>query len=106
MLETGDFPDTLNRMKRIWIIFLLCTFGSVTDHMAKEEEISKPLLRVWPAFRPEECEDWAILPYLCKRCILQGKQYAQKIFFYESGPYRLHGCYLEPEGFILEEEEK
>ncbi|MDZ4726444.1 MAG: hypothetical protein SH817_09815 [Leptospira sp.] len=73
---------------------------------SKEEEISKPLLRVWPAFRPEECEDWAILPFICKRCLWEGKQYAQKIYFYESGPYRLHGCYLEPDGFIELEKEK
>ncbi len=31
---------------------------------------------------------------------MQLKKYAQKILFYESGPYRLHGCYLEPEGFL------
>ncbi|WP_411821305.1 hypothetical protein [Leptospira sp. 'Mane'] len=93
-------------MKLARTISLLFVLVLATNLMAKEEEISKPLLRVWPAFRPEECEDWAILPYLCKRCLLQGKQYAQKIFFYESGPYRLHGCYLEPEGFSLEEEKK
>jgi len=86
------------------IFFLNIAMGSSIN--AKEDEISKPLLRVWPAFRPEECEDWAILPFVCKRCLWEGKQYAQKIFFYESGPYRLHGCYLEPEGFVPIEEKK
>ncbi len=86
------------------LLFSVLLFLNGSILIATEKEISKPLLRVWPAFRPEECEDWAILPFLCKRCLAQGKQYAQKIFFYEDGPYRLHGCYLEPEGFMLEEE--
>ncbi|WP_244594503.1 hypothetical protein [Leptospira ryugenii] len=76
------------------IVSLYPTLGA-----EKEEEISKPLLRVWPAFRPEECEDWAILPFICKRCLWEGKQYAQKIYFFESGPYREHGCYSEPKGY-------
>jgi hypothetical protein len=89
-------------MRRLIAILTLLFFYPIVVLSAdsKEEEISKPLLRVWPAFRPEECEDWAILPFICKRCLWEGKQYAQKIYFYESGPYRLHGCYLEPEGFI------
>ncbi len=86
-------------------IFIFFFYQKI-DGVEKEIEISKPLLRVWPAFRPEECQDWAILPFVCQKCIWEGKQYAQKIFFYESGPYRLHGCYLEPEGFIPLEEKK
>ncbi|MCU0823536.1 MAG: hypothetical protein MUF77_02705 [Leptospira sp.] len=69
-------------------------------------EISKPLLRVFPAYRLEECEDWAIRPFICKRCIWEGKRYAQKIFFYEDGPYRLHGCYTDKNGFEELEKEK
>ncbi|MBM9590804.1 hypothetical protein JWG41_10135 [Leptospira sp. 201903075] len=70
-------------------------------------EISKPFLRVFPSFRPEECEDWAIRPFICKQCIWEGKRYAQEIRFYEHGPYRTHGCYAEPGGFeSLEEEGK
>jgi hypothetical protein len=84
-----------------YFLTLVLLFSSVFSLRAlKEEEISKPLLRVWPAFRPEECADWAILPFVCQKCLWEGKQYAQKIFFYESGHYRLHGCYLEPEGFV------
>ncbi|MDF3819618.1 hypothetical protein P3G55_06895 [Leptospira sp. 96542] len=67
-------------------------------------EISKPLLRVFPTFRFEECEDWAIMPFVCKRCLVEGKRYAQKIQFYEDGPFRIHGCYSEKLGFeVLEE---
>ncbi|TGL61898.1 hypothetical protein EHQ58_04635 [Leptospira ognonensis] len=87
------------------ILFFFCVLFAVNIE-SKEEEISKPLLRVWPAFRPEECEDWAIMPFICKRCLWEGKQYAQRIFFFESGPYREHGCYLEPEGFISISERK
>ncbi|EMJ87617.1 hypothetical protein [Leptospira meyeri] len=64
-----------------------------------EEEISKPFLRVFPSFRPEECEDWAIRPFICKQCLREGKRYAQEIRFFEDGPYRSHGCYAEPGGF-------
>jgi len=89
-------------MQKTYTLFVLIFLSlvMVLSIAAEEEEISKPLLRVWPTFRPEECEDWAISPFICKRCLWEGKQYAQKIFFYESGPYRLHGCYFEPEGFL------
>ena len=83
-----------------YLVFFIFLLGSVSLVSDPSHELSKPMLRVFPTFRPEECEDWAILPFVCKRCLWEGKQYAQKIFFYESGPYRLHGCYLEPEGFL------
>ncbi|EMY68611.1 hypothetical protein [Leptospira vanthielii] len=71
------------------------------------EELSKPFLRVFPSFRPEECEDWAIRPFICKQCLREGKRYAQEIRFFEDGPYRTHGCYAEPGGFeSLESETK
>ncbi|XDD52349.1 hypothetical protein AB3N59_18605 [Leptospira sp. WS92.C1] len=64
---------------------------------------SKPLLRVFPSFRKEEC-DWAIRWDICLSCMKLGRRYAQKIHFYPSGPYREHGCYSEKEGFFLMEE--
>ncbi|WP_036041305.1 hypothetical protein [Leptospira alstonii] len=60
----------------------------------------KPLLRVFPSFRKEEC-DWAIRPDICVGCLKIGRRYAQKIHFYPSEPYREHGCYSEEEGFFL-----
>ncbi|MCW7471006.1 hypothetical protein [Leptospira kanakyensis] len=85
-------------------VFLVFGFVLLAD---VTEEISKPLLRVFPTFRPEECEDWAIRPLICKRCLWEGKRYAQEIRFFEDGPYRTHGCYKEPGGFeSLEEETK
>ncbi|MGE8722993.1 hypothetical protein ACO2KH_16395 [Leptospira terpstrae] len=85
----------------ISVIFGFVLWGSPAD------EISKPFLRVFPSFRPEECEDWAIRPFICKQCLKEGKRYAQEIRFFEDGPYRSHGCYAEPGGFeSLEEERK
>ncbi|MCZ8155624.1 MAG: hypothetical protein O9264_05870 [Leptospira sp.] len=89
-----------------WIVFLVTIFPLVLLPEKTEIELSKPLLRVWPTFRPEECEDWAISPFICKRCLWEGKRYAQKIYFFENGPYREHGCYLEPVGFERIEREK
>ena len=70
----------------------------------QKKEIFKPLLRVFPIFRKEEC-DWSIRFFICVRCMEQNKRYAQKIYFYESGIYRVHGCYSEKIGFekILDE---
>lgn len=85
----------------VLVIFLLVNVSVFTE---PNEEISKPLLRVFPTFRPEECEDWAIMPFVCKRCLWEGKRYAQEIRFYDDGPFRTHGCYTEKKGFeVLEE---
>ncbi|MGV3666577.1 MAG: hypothetical protein ACO1NV_10615 [Leptospira bouyouniensis] len=85
----------------VLVIFLLVNISVFTE---PNEEISKPLLRVFPTFRPEECEDWAIMPFVCKRCLWEGKRYAQEIRFYDDGPFRTHGCYTEKKGFeVLEE---
>ncbi|WP_423789756.1 hypothetical protein [Leptospira perolatii] len=61
---------------------------------------SKPLLRVWPSFREEECE-WAIRWDICLRCVKRNFRYAQKIHFYKEGLYRESGCYTEEKGFFL-----
>ncbi|MCW7492625.1 hypothetical protein ND861_09175 [Leptospira sp. 2 VSF19] len=92
------------KLNLTWGTFML--FGFVI-WANPSEELSKPLLRVFPSFRPEECEDWAIRPFICKQCLREGKRYAQLIRFFEDGPYRTHGCYKEPGGFeSLEEETK
>lgn len=65
-------------------------------------EDSKPLLRVYPIFREEECE-WAIRLDICRYCIKKGERYAQKIIFYSDAPYRIHGCYTEKKGFYAHE---
>ncbi|MGJ4747982.1 hypothetical protein ACQV5M_16610 [Leptospira sp. SA-E8] len=65
---------------------------------------SKPLLRVLPAFRKEEC-DWAIRWDVCLRCVSSRYRYAQRIHFYPSGLYREHGCYSEERGFFLIKED-
>ncbi|TGK19952.1 hypothetical protein EHO61_05390 [Leptospira fluminis] len=95
-----------SRMRQYGIftcMILLLSFG--TPSIAKpnfpgEEPESKPLLRVLPAFRQEECE-WAIRWDVCLKCVRQGIRYAQRIHFYPSGVYREHGCYTEEEGFFL-----
>ncbi|WP_244247552.1 hypothetical protein [Leptospira yasudae] len=69
----------------------------------QEQAETKPLLRVFPSFRKEEC-DWAIRWDICMSCLKIGRRYAQKIHFYPSGPYREHGCYSDEEGFFLMEE--
>ncbi|EMY78489.1 hypothetical protein LEP1GSC060_3777 [Leptospira weilii serovar Ranarum str. ICFT] len=70
-----------------------------------EQAETKPLLRVFPSYRKEEC-DWAIRPDICVGCLKIGRRYAQKIHFYPSGLYREHGCYSEEEGFFLLETSK
>lgn len=67
----------------------------------KFEEISKPLLRVFPAYRMEECE-WAVRMDVCWACIRKKERYAQKIYFLkEGGTYREHGCYTDKKGFSV-----
>ncbi|MBM9576195.1 hypothetical protein JWG45_03420 [Leptospira sp. 201903070] len=99
---------------KLCIIGLFC-FGLLLDfpspifsqnepnQKSQEQPESKPLLRVFPSFRKEEC-DWAIRWDICLNCLRIGRRYAQKIHFYPSGPYREHGCYSEEEGFFLLEE--
>ncbi|TGL07452.1 hypothetical protein EHQ39_14155 [Leptospira levettii] len=84
-----------------YLVFLIFLLGSVSVFSDQNEEISKPLLRVFPTFRPEECEDWAIMPFVCKRCLWEGKRYAQQIRFFEDGPHRTHGCYTDKKGFTV-----
>ncbi|MCB1143835.1 MAG: hypothetical protein H7A24_02975 [Leptospiraceae bacterium] len=65
----------------------------------RAEEESKPLLRVFPIYRPEEC-DWAIRWDICLACMRMGERYAQKIYFpTEGGPIRVHGCFTNQKGF-------
>jgi hypothetical protein len=79
------------------ICFCLLSLFGVTL-LGREKEETKPLLRVWPAYRMEECE-WAIQTFICQDCISKGKRYAQLIRFLETGPYRIHGCYTDETGF-------
>ncbi|EMJ61856.1 MULTISPECIES: hypothetical protein [Leptospira] len=66
----------------------------------QEQAETKPLLRVFPSYRKEEC-DWAIRWDICFGCLKIGRRYAQKIHFYPSRPYREHGCYSDEEGFFI-----
>ncbi|EPG72533.1 hypothetical protein LEP1GSC058_1049 [Leptospira fainei serovar Hurstbridge str. BUT 6] len=78
--------------------------SSPANIFPRETPESKPLLRVLPAFRKEEC-DWAIRWDICLKCVRNGVRYAQRIHFFPSGPYREHGCYTEEKGFFLLEED-
>jgi len=81
--------------------FLLLVLSPLFSQNSPENEESKPLLRVFPIFRPEECE-WAIRFDICLRCMQKRERYAQKIYFLkESGPYREHGCYTDKKGFYV-----
>lgn len=87
-------------------LFILVTFyfllslSSLAPQELTEQE-SKPLLRVFPIFRPEECE-WSIRFDICLRCMKKRERYAQRILFMkEGGPYREHGCYTEEKGFYI-----
>ncbi|WP_078128609.1 hypothetical protein [Leptospira alexanderi] len=73
---------------------------SANQQKNKEQAETKPLLRVFPSYRKEEC-DWAIRWDICLSCLKIGRRYAQKIHFYPSGPYREHGCYSDEEGFFI-----
>jgi hypothetical protein len=80
---------------------ILLTFSIVSEETREKKQ---NLLRVLPAFRPEEC-DWAIRKFICLRCLKNGFQYAQNITFdWEDRPLRLHGCYSEAKGFFPIEE--
>ncbi|ALO28416.1 MULTISPECIES: hypothetical protein [Leptospira] len=73
---------------------------SATNQQKNNEQAeTKPLLRVFPSYRKEEC-DWAIRWDICLNCLKIGRRYAQKIHFYPSRPYREHGCYSDEEGFF------
>ncbi len=81
------------------LYFLLPTFSITTQEIAEQE--SKPLLRVFPIFRPEECE-WSIRFDICLRCMKKRERYAQRILFMKEGrPYREHGCYTDEKGFYV-----
>ncbi len=64
------------------------------------EEESKPLLRVFPIYRIEECE-WAIRFDICLKCIRKKESYAQRIRFLENEVFREHGCYTDSKGFYI-----
>ena len=89
----------LNSIFRLVVLSILLSVISLFPQEFSAEEESKPLLRVFPIFRPEECE-WAIRFDICLRCMKRRERYAQKIFFLKEGaPYREHGCYTEEKGF-------
>lgn len=81
------------------VLVFLCIVWAL-DLQPKEE--IKPLLRVLPAYRAEECQSWAIRPFTCQRCLEKGMRYAQQIRWEEDRPYREHGCYTEEGGFVPE----
>jgi hypothetical protein len=76
---------------------------SVSGLVAGPKEDSKPLLRVFPIYRVEECE-WAIRMFICQRCVKNNERYAQKIYFYKDGPLRISGCYTDEKGFYVPEQ--
>ncbi|MCB1178842.1 MAG: hypothetical protein KDK36_14750 [Leptospiraceae bacterium] len=82
----------------IYLLIYLSIFSNSIISQAQED--SKPLLRVFPIFRYEEC-DWAIRMDICHRCLSIGERYAQRIIFYKDKPYREHGCYTDSKGFHL-----
>lgn len=88
--------------KRIFLLAILILIGfSLFAQEFSSEEESKPLLRVFPIFRPEECEG-AIRFDICLRCMKKRERYAQRILFMkEGGPYREHGCYTDEKGFYV-----
>ena len=99
------FPKNLRANLMLWIVFY-SILESFTRPILFPEDVQIPrtvkknLLRVLPAFRPEEC-DWAIRKFICLRCHKNGFSYAQNIIFVEDDrPYRLHGCYSEEKGFF------
>jgi len=89
--------------KRFLLFFLIVYAGSnlirLPGSEMQAEEMSKPMLRVFPVTKESEC-DWAIRYFICKKCMKKKLKYAQMIYFHEDGPYRLHGCYHEKKGFI------
>jgi len=84
-----------------FLILILIVFGHSISPQELAEQESKPLLRVFPIFRPEECE-WSIRFDICLRCMKKRERYAQRILFMkEGGPYREHGCYTDEKGFYI-----
>ena len=79
-----------------WKFFVILLL--VQGAYSATQEDSVPLLRVFPPRNEYECE-WSIRYFICLKCIRSGKLYAQKIYFYEDGPYRVHGCYSDRSGF-------
>ncbi len=84
--------------KYILISFIILLFATISFSQEQKNQISKPLLRVFPILQIQECE-WAIRMDVCWKCLRMEKRYAQKIYFYEDGIRREHGCYTEKEGF-------
>jgi hypothetical protein len=84
------------------LIFALIVNFLNTHTLYSQAEESKPLLRVFPIYRIEECE-WAIRMDICHYCIRKGERYAQKIYFLEDKPYRVHGCFSQKKGFYAHE---
>jgi len=100
------FQLKLQNFKILSILLLLLGHFLLLQAILGEEirEKKQNLLRVLPAFRPEEC-DWAIRKFICLRCLKNGYQYAQNITFdAEDRPLREHGCYSELKGFFPIEE--
>ncbi|PJE02250.1 MAG: hypothetical protein CK427_08195 [Leptospira sp.] len=92
----------MNNLRFLIVPLLILGYFSFFQEIPSEERREKKqnLLRVLPAFRPEEC-DWAIRKFICLRCLKNGKQYAQNIIFdSEDRPMRIHGCFSERDGFI------
>lgn len=85
--------------KILTILFVIFGVSIFSQDLGEQE--SKPLLRVFPIFRPEECE-WAIRFDICLRCMKKRERYAQRILFMKEGsPYREHGCYTNEKGFYV-----
>ncbi len=101
----GSFLKNLRVNLTLWIAFYAISgIPSIAAIIPEDEqrprEVKKNLLRVLPAYRPEEC-DWAIRKFICLRCLRNGLSYAQNIVFLEDDrPLRLHGCYSEEKGFF------
>lgn len=92
----------MNHTDRLTFFIIFSIFSLFAWGLFSREEESKPLLRVFPIFREEEC-DWSIRLDICLYCIRKGEKYAQKIYFYEDLPYRVHGCYTDKKGFYTHE---
>ncbi|TGM03637.1 hypothetical protein EHQ76_08295 [Leptospira barantonii] len=100
---TQTYQRTLIKILLASVLILPLGTNFFLQSSETEKAETKPLLRVFPSYRKEEC-DWAIRWDICLSCMRIGRRYAQRIHFYPSGPYREHGCYSEEEGFFLMEE--
>jgi hypothetical protein len=92
--------SSLTKNLQILFVKLFICFSFVLFAEPVGEQDTKPLLRVYPIFRREECE-WAPRMDICWYCIKKNERYAQKIYFMNDKPYREHGCYTEKKGFYL-----